>query len=383
MTFLGFLLKNLLHRKARTTLTILGVAVAMATIVTLRGVAHGFETSFQANFEQRGADLIITQAGVPDQLRSDLEESYGPRVAAIPGVAHIIPGLVELVDFQRGEGTHSAIVNGWRIGESTFDDLKMLSGRAFQEGDRRKILLGTTLARNLRKQVGDQVEVQRQKFEVVGVYDSFTLYENGGAVLPLAELQELMLRKGSVTGFSIMLESGPNKNAMMERVQAEIEALTDSEGKAGRVTAQTTRDYVSKAMPIRLAHGMAWVTSFIALIIGGISMLNTMIMSVMERTREIGILRAIGWRMRRVVWMVLGEALILSLAATAVGTVGAFVALRWLAYLPQTNGFISGHLSPAVLVEGLFMTVVLALLGGTYPAYRAAQWAPSEALRHE
>ena len=66
MSFLSFLIKNLLRRKTRTLLTVLGVAVALSTIVTLRGVAHGFQQSFEENFEHRGADLIVTAAGVPD-----------------------------------------------------------------------------------------------------------------------------------------------------------------------------------------------------------------------------------------------------------------------------------------------------------------------------
>jgi len=383
MSFLSFLIKNLLRRKTRTLLTIFGVAVALSTIVTLRGVAHGFQQSFEENFEHRGADLIVTAAGVPDQLGSDLDQRIGPKILAVPGVVRATPGLVELVDVQRGEGTLSVMVNGWRMDAITFDDLRLRSGRRLQEGDRRKIMIGMTLAQHLNKGVGDTVEMQRQLFEVVGVYQSFTVFENGGAVVPLAELQELMLRKGSVTGFSVVLEDAEDKAALVQRVKAQIEAITDDEGRPYRIDAQTTRDYVSKSLPIKLANGMAWVTSMIALLIGAVSMLNTMIMSVMERTREVGVLRAIGWRKRRVVYMVLGEALILSVAAMAVGTVVAFVVIRWLATLPETSGFVSGRLAPVVVLEALAMTVVLALTGGSYPAYRAARWLPSEALRHE
>src|SRR5262245_42323330 len=138
MSFLAFLIKNLLRRKARTLLTILGVAVAMSTIVTLRGIAHGFEQTFLENLEQRGADLVVTQGGVPDQLRSDLDERLGPRIAAVAGVRQVTWGLVELIDLQTGEGTQSAIINGWVPGAPQYDDLKLLSGRSFRQGDRRK-----------------------------------------------------------------------------------------------------------------------------------------------------------------------------------------------------------------------------------------------------
>ncbi len=383
MSFLAFVLKNLLRRKTRTLLTILGVAVAMCTIVTLRGIAHGFERSFLENFEQRDVDLVVTQRGVPNQLSSNLDERMGEQIAAIPGVKQVISGLVEMIDVETGEGTQSALVNGWRIGAAQYADLTMVAGRVFREGDRREVLLGSGLAENLRKKVGDAVEMQRQTFEVVGIYQSPTPPENYGAVLPLEELQQLMARKGSVTGFSVTLEPTADKKALTEQVRAAIQSLTDDEGNPYRVSVMTTREYVSNFNLLRLANGMAWVTSVVALVIGAVSMLNTMIMSVLERTKEIGILRAIGWRKRRVVLMVLGEALVLSLTASVIGAAAAFAILRWLAALPLTSGFISGQLAPAALLEGLLMTIAIALLGGSYPAYRASRWLPSEALRHE
>ena len=162
-----------------------------------------------------------------------------------------------------------------------------------------------------------------------------------------------------------------------------IEALADDQGKPYGITAQPTRDYVSGTIYIRMANGMAWVTSGIALIIGSISILNTMIMAVMERTKEIGILRAVGWVRVRVLGMVLGEALLLSLTGAAVGIGAAMLVIRWLAGVPQTSGFVSGGLSPVVIAEGLGLTLLMSLIGGVGPAYRAAGLQPTEALRHE
>src|SRR5262249_5390276 len=150
-----------------------------------------------------------------------------------------------------------------------------------------------------------------------------------------------------------------------------------------RLDPEPTQKFVHGSLHIRMAHAMAWLTSVIALFIGAVSMLNTMIMSVLERVREIGILRAIGWRSSRVVRMVLGESLLLSLAGAAVGTVGAVLLTRWLTTLPTVNGLISGMVSPWVVAQGLLMALAVWLVGGTYPAWRAARMLPTEALRHE
>jgi putative ABC transport system permease protein len=383
MYFATFLLKNLVRRRARSLLTILGIAVAIGTVVTLRGVSYGFERSFRATFERRGIDLVVVAAGIPDQLRSNLDEDIGTQIERIAGVRRVSSGLLELVDVQRGDSHISILVNGWRPGCAQFDELAIVSGRAIRPEDSRAILLGVNLAEHLHKGVGDSVTMQDERYDIVGVYRSFDLFENGGAVVPLATLQREMVRPKSVTGFTVELEPTRDKEALADAVRRRIEALVDAGGKPYGITAQPTRAYVSGTIYIRMANGMAWITSGIALIVGGITVLNTMITVVIERTKEIGLLQALGWVRARVLGMVLGEALLLSLAGATVGIAAAMLVVRWLAGVPQTSGFVSGRVSPVVIAEGLGLTLLMSLIGGVGPAYRAASLQPTEALRHE
>ena len=128
---------------------------------------------------------------------------------------------------------------------------------------------------------------------------------------------------------------------------------------------------------------MAWATTVLALLLGSIGMLNTMIMTVFERTQEIGVLRALGWRRSRVLRLILGESVCLGLLGGALGMVLAVIGLRALLLTPTARGFIDPNLPPAVLLFGLILGLVLSILGGVYPAVRAASLDPSEALRHE
>jgi putative ABC transport system permease protein len=383
MYFATFLLKNLVRRKARSLLTILGIAVAIGTVVTLRGVSYGFERSFRANFEHRGIDLVVVAAGLPDQLRSNLDEEIGPQIERIEGVRRVSSGLLELVNIARGDTVISVLVNGWRPGSAQLDDVAIVSGRAILPDDSRAIMLGVTLAEHLKKGVGDTVTMQDERYQVVGIYRSFDLFENGGAVVPLATLQREMVRPKSVTGFTVELEPVSDKEALAESVRKRIEALVNAEGKPYGITAQPTRAYVSGTIYIRMANGMAWITSGIALIVGGITILNTMIMAVMERTKEIGLLQALGWVRARVLGMVLGETVLLSLMGAIVGIAAAMLVIRWLAGMPQTSAFVSREVSPVVIAEGLALTLLMALIGGVVPAFRAAGLLPTEALRHE
>ncbi len=238
-------------------------------------------------------------------------------------------------------------------------------------------MLGTLLAKNLGKKVGDSVNIyEDQPFEVVGIFHSFSMVENASMVVPLTELQRLTDRKGQVTMFDILLKN-PGDQAATTRLIKEIEGL----GKG--LSAKTTDDYVSSNTQIRAGEAMAWITSMIALVIGTVGVLNTMFMSVVERTLEIGILRAIGWRPLRVLHMILIESLLLSLTGAVVGTAGAVLLCRFLSKLPEANGLITGQISISVIMEGFMIALAVGFIGGGYPALRGSRLIPTEALRHE
>jgi putative ABC transport system permease protein len=121
----------------------------------------------------------------------------------------------------------------------------------------------------------------------------------------------------------------------------------------------------------------------LAVFIGGIAVMNTMVMAVFERTREFGILRALGWRTRRILQMVLGESLLLCLIAAAFGSVMAVVLTRLVLLLPAIRSFISPEYTVDVFLRGLAVGIGVAILGALYPAYRAASFSPAQAIRYE
>jgi putative ABC transport system permease protein len=217
----------------------------------------------------------------------------------------------------------------------------------------------------------------------VGVYQSHSIYENGAVTVLLADLQAVLHREGRLTGFSVVLDHSSAAQVPVETVCQQLTALADDAGESFGLSAMPTKEYASNSTHIRTAHAMAWLTSTIATIVGVIGMLNTMVMSVVERIAEISVLRALGWRKSRVVRMILEESVAVSLAGATLGALAAVLLTRWLATLPAVGGFVSGHIAPVVIAKGFLIALLVGLLGGLYPAYFATQLPPAQGIRHE
>jgi putative ABC transport system permease protein len=374
MRFLTLIARNLTRRRTRTVLTATGLAVAIAAVLDLVGIAWNFERSFLALFVGKGIDLVVVRAGISNQLSSTLDQGLAEKLRGIQGVARVALSLVDTVSFEQAN-IASALVNGWESDSLLFRGTRILEGRPFRPGDGRVALLGRVLALNLGKHVGDGLDVAGEPFQVIGIFESESLFENGALIVPLGTLQRMMGREGQVTGFVIQgASSDPQAiTALRQRIEQAIPG----------VAATPARDHVERDVQIRLAKVMAWATTALALLLGSVGMLNTMIMTVFERTQEIGILRALGWRRKRVLGLILGEALCLGLLGAALGLVLAVVGLRAVLIAPTAREFIDPNLPPAVLGLGFGLGLLLSVLGGIYPALRAAALDPSEALRHE
>lgn len=374
MRFSTIILRSLFRRRTRTILTATGLAVAIAAVLDLVGIAWNFENAFLTIFQTKGIDLVVIRAGVSSQLSSTLDQSLITKLRAIDGIDDIAVSLMDVVGFEQANLV-GVLIDGWEAGSMLFQGHKILEGRAMKPGEPDVALLGKILAMNLGKKVGETIEVSGKPFRVIGIFESDSHFENGALIVPLKTLQKMMGREDQVTGFLVRASKTDPASiaALGKRIEAALPGTAATSG----------RDHVQADLQIRLARAMAWATTAIALLLGAVGMLNTMIMSVFERTREIGILRALGWRRKRVLALILGEAIGLGLLGTAIGIVFAVIGLRLIVLAPTAKGFISPDLPPPVVAFGVGLGLLLSILGGAYPAIRAASLDPSEALRHE
>jgi putative ABC transport system permease protein len=234
-------------------------------------------------------------------------------------------------------------------------------------------MLGRILAANLGKHAGDHVQLYGRDFEVVGVFESFSVYENGAVFMLLDELQHQMDRPGEVTGYAITCRD--DSPAAVDAVRRKIEAL-DPE-----IAATPCAEFVDSLTQMKITRTMSWFTSMFAIVIGTFGVMNTMAMSTFERRGEIASLRAIGWRKSRVVVLIVTESLYLSLVASVIGVALGLVITFLLAHWKKTSGLVQGDISPWAIAEGIGVAVLIALVGAAWPAHRCARYSIAETLR--
>jgi len=373
LSFAGFAWKNLWRRRLRTLLTLFGIGLAIGAFVGLVGFSRSFEHEWLRLYSSSGTDIAVVEKNF---LNTSVNQSLGPKLSAVPVVAQAEPMIFNLMDLTPEV---NAIVFGWLDDSYEFDSLTFLSGGRFHNG-KPEVIVGEVLAKNLDKKVGDTLEMQGSNYTVTGIFHGGTALEAGAVIMPIDQLQQLSSLQGKVSGFHVRLKPAPageSPDHYTKRAQAEIEAALPG------LNAQPAAERAANNQFVGLAHAVAWGTSCIALLMGILGIANTMAMSVFERTREIGILRAIGWKAWRVVLLIQTEAAVLGFVGGFIGICFGWGSLRLLSTLPQTASIVSSSLDPLHLVEALIIALLSGLLAGAYPAWRGAHLSPVEALRHD
>ena len=373
LSFTGFAWKNLWRRRLRTSLTLIGIGMAIGAFVALVGFSRSFEHEWQKLYSSSGTDIAVVDKNF---MNTAVNQSLEGKLRAVPVVAEAEPMIFNIMDISPDV---NALMFGWLDDSYEFTSLTFSSGSRFHNG-KPELIMGELLAKSQNKKVGDTLELEGSPFIITGIYRGGTALEAGAIIMPLDQLQQLSSLQGKVSGFHVHLRpvpAGESTDRYLKRAQLQIEAALPG------LNAQPAADRAANNQFVGLAHSVAWGTSGIALLMGILGIANTMAMSVFERTREIGILRAIGWKAWRVM-------LLIQVEATSLGFVGGFIgigfgwgALYTLSKLPQTASIVSTSLSWDHLIEALAISVLSGIIAGAYPAWRGSHLSPVEALHHE
>ena len=369
MNHLQFALRNLSRRPARSVLTAAGVALAVGSFITLYGLSQSVEQNVEQSIEEHGANLTVRRSGTAELFGGTIPDSVGASIAEVPGVVAVSGELISLVGTDRDEHVLAA---GWAQDSFFWQNVPLEEGRSPSRDERKVALVGIDLARAMQKHADDTIGLLGEQFQIVGITHFNSIINRNIVVVPLSDLQELTFRPGAVTFLSVKL-AHPEDPAEVERVAHDIEAI-------GGLSASKSENVLRNDTMIGLLRAVSRSMAWVALLMGVLMVLNTLLMAVLERTREIGILAAIGWSTERTTGAIVIEGFILSAIGSAAGVVIGVAGSYLLNAIPAIGRFVAVRPTPGLVTATALAAIALGILGSFYPAWLATRQSPATAL---
>ncbi len=372
VTFVGLILRQIRSRPLRAGLTALAVAIGVTAVVALGVLTVSLKTTATELLKVGNADFTVSQRNTNDLINSTISVSDIAAINRIPGVGRAIGALISTDSY---DSNNPLVIE---VGLAPVDQapfgVHILDGVSYTGGATDQVMLGYAFAKNVGKQVGDTIVIDKHSYHVVGLYSTNVSFGNSTVMFPLSTLQGLNRLSGQVSLGFVKVDSGASIRQVRRSIDNNFRQLT---------TIQSASDYGRADRNLTLISAANTGGSILAAMIAITGVLNTSLLSFFERMREFGIYRSIGWTRRRVVGLVLGEALIVSMFGAIVGIAMGWAAINVLQHLRQLRGIFVPTYDSAVFLRSLAFGVLVAFLGALYPALRAAFLAPLKAVRRE
>ncbi len=390
--YIKFAWTSIRHRGLRSWLTITGIVIGVAAIVSLITVGQGMQNAVAEQFEKLGIrNIRIVPANLqgPPSSSFTLPNSMIEKVEAISLVEYVDKVMMDsgIVEFNNEEKLANVLGYDVSLADRGFADLdvKAEDGRLFLPGDKGVALIGSDIAKETFDRdvsVKNSVTLEGRKFRVIGVIEKTGTEFDGNIYIPLDDARDLFNRHADINAMAVHVKEGIGVEEAREVIEQELLRSFDDED-FDIMTPQQILDRVNQILGA--VNAVFAGIAAISLLVGAVGIMNSMFTSVLERTRDIGIMKAVGARNLDIAAIFLAEAGIMGAVGgafgIAIGTALAFGA----GFAADALGFplLSIKIDYMMVLAALLFSFIIGAVAGVIPAMQAARLKPVDALRYE
>ncbi len=380
------IIKNITQRKLRTGLTIFGIALGIFAVIVMGGMSEHFNLTFERSISLTADKIRVLPEG--GFFGANLNESKAREVKRVPGVSDAYGLLQAPLDPESLGFFGGDVVIGIppEKQQAAMKDTKLTQGRFLVPGDGYRAVVGSTVAREFNLNAGDELEIKSKRaqrattithtrnFTIVGVLEYTGSFFDNAVQIPLDMAQKFYSREDTVSFILAVPEPDADPEDLAKRIELNVE-------KVKTFSPSELRKQIEQSL---IVFSLITISAAaLAAIIGGLSVMNTMLMSVSERTKEFGLMKALGAETKDILFMTMGEAALMGVLGGVFGIIGGGALVHYLNEYLASRGTVLFTITPRLVVIALVFATLLGVLSGMYPAYRAAKMSPMEALRYE
>ena len=369
MSFLKFIIKNPFRRRNSAILSIVGICIGIIVIVALGGITSGLVSTFEETVHAGGADFSVCgkESGNSAYGTNTIDANWTEMIANVSGVDEAYPIYVVLTSV--GDDYMNTLIgidpNGTELADISVTDGRMVKDNTSE------VILGKIYADDNNISVGDSIRVGGEDFDVVGIFESGDTNTAGAVLTSIKKVGDLMGDEDSISNVYVKVEKGEDAQAVADRI--------DSMYGDNITTVSSVMEMEQMATMLNMLQASSWGISLLAIVVGGLGIINTMLMSVFERTREIGVLKAVGWSNRKILTMIVGESLVITIISAILGSIIGVVACTVLGPMMGLTPLFTID----TFIQAFGIAIIVGIIGGLYPAVKAINLPPTEALRYE
>lgn len=370
-------LRNMLRRKMRTFLTIFGIVIGVFALTVMGSMSEYFNVMLERAMKFSGSSVSVRpkEAG----FMPGFGQGTVRRLERVSGVKAVIPKVLDALEEFKGSirmGMQDMVIGvPPKLSRLSMEPVPLQKGRWLERGDTYEVVIGHKIAQKKGLDLGDKLTWKKKEFTVVGIMERTETFPDQLAIMPIETVRRLMKQPDVIHGIIVVPEDPSQGDALAERINR---AVPDVEATPPGKAIEDVRKTLLIFNVIMLSGAV------MAVVVGGLAVINTMVMSVHERTREIGVKKAVGAEDFDILAEYVTEAALIGFVG---GLIGLILGWGMANFLNETVAKeIGGEIftvTPRLAMGALVFSVVLGMVAGLYPAWRAARLDPVMALRTE